>query len=327
MKTVMVIVYYSGMNDLKIAIESVPSGSCDLIVVDASPTSEVEQLCGQFAFVTWLDGSRNGGYAWGMNLGVNYAVKRFAGEIDVIVLSNPDVRYTESSFLELIATAHSTDGVCYPLQVSENGDVMNHSVLPALGRFEMITGWLLPFINSKSAKEARRTIESAIATSGIVGMSPYTSGSGACIVLSYRAWELIGRMEDRCFLFSEDRMLTATAHRESITVSLCGSARIVHEGGFKGRGVSLLQLSEYLVSQRVAWSTLWPSSLTLLKLAQLGGLLLRALRSLWKGNVKNSLLYFSLVRLAAWNKLDISKLTGPDGVRIRVLDRYPRITQ
>lgn len=327
MNIVMVIVFHSGIDDLELTIDSIPPKFCELVVVDVSPTGEAAGLCNDYDFVSWLSAPRNGGYAWGMNQGVAYALKEFGDSIDVVILSNPDVQYSEFSLRELSKVAASSEGICYPLQVAKSGDLMSHSVLPALGRAELLSGWLVPFGSSSSVKQARRTAESAYASSGVVEMPSNTSGSGACIALSYGAWKTIGGMDERFFLFSEDRMLTATAHRQGIVVSVCGNARVVHEGGFKSRGVSMLQLSEYIASQRFAWSALWPASVALLKVAQVGGLLLRAGRALPLGDGGKVRMYLRLARLAGSNKLGIAALTGEDGVRIRVLDRYPEMAR
>ncbi|MBB1017021.1 glycosyltransferase family 2 protein [Dietzia sp. DQ11-71] len=312
------IVYFEGIDEFRETLDSIPFELAKIAVCDASVKSEARALVDMREDAIWLDCSRNGGYAWAVNKGIGQLLGDIDHPCDVVIISNPDVVYSESSLRELVANVTRLGGVHFPLQTDCSGSTLGHSLLRGLSRWTIVANWLVP---DSFRQNTLRTelLTAAVRRREPVRMPASLSGNGACIAVDRSAWEAIGGFNDGFFLFAEDKTFTYRAHSLEIPVYLAGNASVVHEGGFKSRGMSEFQLIEYIASERIAWKSMWKTPLMYLYVAQLLGLSLRMISSFSNSVPTMREVYKKVLVKSARNRLCEGDLRGADGVRVSTL--------
>lgn len=314
MKIGLVVVYHSGLSELEEMLGSVPENWSSVFLCDASPTGEASSLAEQRLDTTWVDCSRNGGYAWAVNRGVQSLLDTLGIELGVLIISNPDVVYSPEALEGLVESAREP-GLFFPLQVDGEGKVLAQTVLGGLSRRGMLRNWLLPKSRSREL-EAKGLRDLAEETKTAVRIPRHFAGSGACFAMNPTTWAALGGLEPRYFLFIEDISLSSKAHSLEIPIFLCGNVKVLHEGGFKSRGMTEFQLVEYLTSEQIAWSIIGRVPVKVLAIAQLLGITLRWIRFVIVGNVEKAAMYKKILRRLLRRRLLIPELFGRDGIRV-----------
>lgn len=307
-----VVVFHSGLEGLKACLKSIKE-SCPparVCVVDASSRGDAREVAVLFA-CRWIDGKRNAGYAWGAHLGL----VSFDTAPDVVVISNPDVRF-EGGCLQLLASSSLEHyGICYPIQYTSNGDPAVFNILPQLTLRTSTAAWI--GVLRRSGRRRRAGIVDFARTSGEdVRLAVDLAGSGAVVAMPVDLWHQLGGLDKDYFLFEEDRTLGKRASDVGSGSYLCGSARVMHDGGFNNRDRSLLSVAEPVVSEQLAWKKYGNRRGLPIVSLQVIGLAGRCFLSGVHGRRVDARIYFTAALVALRHSRGSVLIYAADGLRI-----------
>ncbi|RFA11075.1 hypothetical protein B7R54_03760 [Subtercola boreus] len=237
----MVVVSYFSRHDVVACLRSVPGASIqppEVLVVNNAATDDLQGVLEPFPNTTLLEPGANLGYGGA----INYAAERLGPSTEWILVTNPDVEYSEGSIDELLAVANADDriGVVGPRITNDDGSIYPSArALPSLtvgaGHAVLHTVWPAnPW--SKRYLQADR--------SKTPGSLPLASGwlSGACLLVRRSAFEQIGGFDDRFFMYFEDVDLCERLGDAGWKVLYVPSASVHHAGGTSTRGHSAAML-------------------------------------------------------------------------------------
>ncbi len=218
-----VVVAYESRETLRGCVEGLAGeDGIHVIVVDnASSDGGLETIAGLSA--TSIQSERNGGFAYGCNLGWH------AGDAPAVLFLNPDARIDPASvrILAQVLERDASVGAAAPRILHEDGS-LDHS----LRRF--------PRLRSTYAKALflHRLVPRAHWVDEVVrDPRPYEQPgtaewvSGACVMVRREALEAIGGWDEGFFLYSEDTDLCLRLREAGFRVAYEPSARCVHIGG------------------------------------------------------------------------------------------------
>jgi Predicted glycosyltransferases len=103
-----VVVFHSDLERLAESVESLRGQAQEIVVIDVSPLSETLGLPAQ-PDVTYHHRPANLGYGWACNIGIA------ASANDVVLISNPDVVYSQDALARLAEVA-TRGHLCGPVQ-------------------------------------------------------------------------------------------------------------------------------------------------------------------------------------------------------------------
>lgn len=307
------VVYHSDPDALSECVWSILDGvpADGVVVFDTSFSGEarcVAQACG----VTWQDGSRNAGYAWALS---RVADER-AGEFDVFVASNSDVRFVDGALARLVANARELRGVCYALQKQKTGAVGRYSVQAQLSRSDAVARWLglgrrgIGSIAQSIVERATESVAPEVIPAGY-------AGSGAVIAVPADVWVASGGLDNDYFLFEEDRSFGTRLEELGVSAYLCGDCVVLHDGGFSLRGLTVAGMLECVVSEQIAWRKHRVGPGILLWALQLAGLVGRAAVTVFRSRPRERRVYLSVLgALIVRVRRGGARLYGLDGLRV-----------
>lgn len=312
-RTVVGLVYHSRSADLATCLESL-RGSADakIVVLDVSPDGSAREEVAKHPGVVWAEGSRNAGYAWGLH----QIADGWLEPGDVFVGANSDIQLLSETLENIVRHATELGGVCFPLQLDESGSPAAYNLLPQLSLSGSIARWLMI-----GRRRIRRKLDPVIAeaakSNGAVPIPRGVSGSGAMMAMTQAVWQRTGGLDSQYFLFCEDSSFGTSAELSGISSYLCGDSPIVHEGGFRGRGVTAAGTVECLASEQLNWRAAMNSPAAVVVLIQVLGLVLRISACAFSGRKELRLAYsdslrFRLRRLSASSAAPF----GADGYRL-----------
>jgi GT2 family glycosyltransferase len=274
-QSAIIVVYHSGPIDLRRLVRSVDQDEHSIIVVDVSPTQEVQGF-----LTTWggnvsvISGSENRGYAWACNLGAAYAVERGAR---TLIFSNPDVEFLDGSVRSLRAAALA-GGVWAPIQVDGRDTPLLNTVLPVGGPIASASRWLR--LGRKSLTSRRSDVlAEALARPDRVPLSSHYAISGACVAMSAETFGSLSGWSEDFFLFEEDIDLSMRCHRIQTEVGLIPTAKVIHLGGFNNRRSTRAMRQIERNSELVLWRRHDIGPASLLRIVQGIGSVARTVRS------------------------------------------------
>ncbi len=115
-----------------------------IVVVDNCSTDDSLKLLKQLnnKKIDIIKTEMNGGYGYGNNYGINYAVSKY--NVDIVLVTNPDVRYEENVVkkLENVLRDNNEIAIAAPKMTSPNGEIDMHTA------WEIPTGWQYTIKNS-----------------------------------------------------------------------------------------------------------------------------------------------------------------------------------
>ncbi|MGH0606915.1 glycosyltransferase family 2 protein [Bacillus mycoides] len=95
----------------------------NIVVVDNNSTNEsyIKLKLYESSKIKVIKSEKNGGYAYGNNVGIKYAIEEL--NVDFIIISNPDVFFTEAVIEKVIEVGMSDNkiGLVAPTMVNSNG--------------------------------------------------------------------------------------------------------------------------------------------------------------------------------------------------------------
>ena len=175
-----------------------------IIIVDNKSTDDsLENLSGRYenkGNVDVISSGYNGGYSYGNNVGVRYALHQY--ESQYITIANPDIEINYNTFKELLETFKddNTIAACAPVMMDLNGNYSIHSQFIPSFRDD-----LQACINEAKVKTVIKEGFSYVDDNKnkiITQMLP-----GCFFVIRAKCLQNIGFFDEGVFLFCEERIL------------------------------------------------------------------------------------------------------------------------
>jgi N-acetylglucosaminyl-diphospho-decaprenol L-rhamnosyltransferase len=194
-----------------------------VVVADNGSTDGSVEAAAERDGVTLLRTGGNVGYGIAANLGI----AELGGEVDFVLLTNPDVVLRPGSIDELVAVAlrYPTAGAVGPLILTEDGTVFPSARrLPSIGSGigHALLGWWYP----KNPWTRAYRDDRAAPVEREAGWL-----SGACLLLRREAFEAVGGFDPSYFMYFEDVDLGDRLARHGFPNIYAPSAVVVHVGG------------------------------------------------------------------------------------------------
>lgn len=226
-RVAVVIVTYNSAGVLPSCLAALPGGleglDWRLVVVDNASTDHSLDLAREASPApTCVALRRNAGYAAGINAGT-----RAAGDVDALLVLNPDVRLEPGAVHRLLTSLSASVGIAVPQLVDEDGRRSpslrrDPTVLRALG--EAVLG-------GRRAGRFARWGEVIVAPDAYTDDRDVDWATGACMLISRECAEKTGDWEESYFLYSEETDYALRARREGFRVRYVAAARAAHTGG------------------------------------------------------------------------------------------------
>lgn len=215
---------------LRDADPDTPAGIDDPVVIVADNDSRDDTLAraadaAQAARVTLtvvrLGGNR--GYAAGVNAGT-----AAAGDVDAVLVANPDVRFTDGALPRMLARLHATPrvGIVVPRIRSADGRLafsLRRSPTLLRAAAEALVG---------NERAARLGIGEIIADERAYQQATVAAwATGCAMLISRECLNAVGPWDESFFLYSEETDFALRAHDRGFLLQLEPRAEIVHLGG------------------------------------------------------------------------------------------------
>lgn len=214
------------------SLESQVGDDIEVIVVDnASPDDSYDKLSrmipdnGWDRFTTLVLSPKNGGFAYGNNVGIR-PVLGTADAPDYYMLLNPDTMVRPGALKTLLdfMDSHPAVGIAGPRIESPNGlpqrSVFRFPSLPS----ELVRGMKLKLVTELLKDYATETVLRD-------DMHRADWVSGAAMIIRRDVVDAIGLMDDGYFLYYEETDYCLQAHRKGFECWYVPEARVVHAAG------------------------------------------------------------------------------------------------
>ena len=224
----LVIVNYRSYEELTRCLEALELSRSVLnrvtVVDHESDLGAAGRVAGRFPWVTMIERTVNEGFATGVNLGVR------GGSAPFLLLLNPDCIASGEAIADLVTFAGSTPdaAVIGPRILNGDGSVQG-SARRFPGLSTLVAGrssWLTrKFPNNPLS---RWNLPGLAARDGAIGVEWV---SGACMLIRREAFEQVGGMDQRFFLYWEDADLCKRLGQHGWRVLYWPAAAVTHVGG------------------------------------------------------------------------------------------------
>ncbi|AFM43133.1 putative glycosyltransferase [Desulfosporosinus acidiphilus SJ4] len=200
MEIALVVLNYNDLDTTRNFINSVKDYDSffKIIVVDNCSTDNSFSVLMQSKSqkIDIIKTERNGGYAYGNNFGIKYALRNFG--ISYFIIANPDVHFDNKIINEMIKVYNEIEkvGIVAPRMISEQNGTLESWKLPTF--FDTIKS--LFFLNrffQRENKKARKTSKYIL-----VEVLP-----GSFFMISTEAIKNINYFDERTFLYMEENVL------------------------------------------------------------------------------------------------------------------------
>ncbi|MEW1976698.1 glycosyltransferase family 2 protein [Microbacterium profundi] len=221
-----IIVTYNSASVVEAAILGLPS-DCEIIVVDnASTDSTLDILQAAPRDLTILPRSDNAGFAKAVNQGAKQATG------DYLLLLNPDARIDESAVASVLDhLAHNPEmGIASPLVVEGDGALKTL----AAGHEPTIWRMLTHATGLSRLSSGSDILRGHYLLRGQLGDQPERDVSwvsGGCMFVRRQAWEQLGGLTERWFMYAEDVEFCLRAKAAGFGVRVIVSAKAYHAVG------------------------------------------------------------------------------------------------
>lgn len=227
-RAAVVIVNYRSYDELSrcaASLESHRGHLDDAVVIDhESNLAAAERIMSRFGWLRVVERSTNEGFAAGVNLGAKLTRAPF------LLLLNPDCVVTADAIASLIeyASRHPDAGVTGPRIVNADGSVQGSARrFPGLTTaFAGRSSWLTKRFPRNPL--SRRNLP-ALEANGQARDVDWVSG--ACMLVRREAFEQVGGMDERFFLYWEDADLCRRLLQKGWRTTYFPGATVVHAGG------------------------------------------------------------------------------------------------
>jgi N-acetylglucosaminyl-diphospho-decaprenol L-rhamnosyltransferase len=191
---------------------------------DAPEVADIVRANGWVSWITVIEAPRNGGFAYGNNLGFAYACQN--GAPDYLHLLNPDTRVTPGAIAALIEFLESHPDAGIAGSSFENSD---GTKWPIAFRFpsllsEIDNGLRLGIV---SRMLSRWTVARTMSCEA----QPIDWGAGASMMIRRSLLESIGGFDENFFLYFEETEFCWRAKRAGVSMWYVPRSRVVHIAG------------------------------------------------------------------------------------------------
>ncbi|MBU1098488.1 MAG: glycosyltransferase family 2 protein [Bacteroidetes bacterium] len=235
-----VILNYNGYEDTKNCIYSIQNCKYEnfqIVIVDnASSDNSIELLQNNFSNHHIIKSEKNGGYSYGMNLGIRYALDQNA---EFILILNNDTIVDTNCLDALVQCANSDKniGVVSP-KVGYIGQ--EDKLYCGGGDFSVLKGGGVALYQGKSfEKYATNNREINFA-------------EGCCLLVSRKVFEKVGLLEEKFFMYFEDLEFAFRVNK-LFKIVFCSNAIIYHRSGAGRRWIDYSALYYFYYTRNRFW--------------------------------------------------------------------------
>jgi GT2 family glycosyltransferase len=200
-----------------------------VIVVDNSledfaPIAQAVDINGWTPWVTLIQSPRNGGFAYGNNVG---AARAFAsGALDYLYLLNPDTQLRAGAIASLVRLLESRPEVAVAGSSFENPD---GSRWPFAFRFPSWVSELIQGLNFGLVSKLLRHWVVPMSMSGEAQRVDWVSG--ASMMMRPSVFAALGGLDENYFLYFEETDFCRRAHEAGFSVWYVPESRVMHVRG------------------------------------------------------------------------------------------------
>lgn len=219
MKTVCAIVLnYNGFADTQnciISLQKCTYPFLDTIIVDNASTDEsVKRINDEFPNITLLQSKHNGGYAMGMNIGINYALNK---KYDYILILNNDTEVTEDFLQPMLIEFENNKniGIVSP----KVGYLENRNQIYCAGAeiSTLLCGGVSKYKGKNIIDYANRNRKISMA-------------EGCCFLVKREVFENMGLMDESFFMYFEEVEFSDRVNKK-FDILYVSDSIIYHKGG------------------------------------------------------------------------------------------------
>ncbi|WP_308759879.1 glycosyltransferase family 2 protein [uncultured Bacteroides sp.] len=176
------------------------------------PDEYKAELLSRYGNLKWIFNEKNGGFAYAMNCGLEKAIG------DIFIIMNPDVKIKEGvNDMLCFLQSHLDVGIIAPRIVDINGKVQD-SFRTFITPWNFLYRHLLRFLGHESYIKVNDEIQEI---DWVIGAFMATSRS---------AYEKVGGLDDRYFMYCEDMDWCKRMHLQGYSVVYYPQAVIEYEG-------------------------------------------------------------------------------------------------
>lgn len=253
----------------------------EVLLIDNGDGATADVVAAQFPQVAIVPSQGNVGFAAGNNLLAAQARGRF------LLLLNPDVQLKPEAIDRLMEAAHR-----YPQAAAWGGVTLDRDDRPDLGNTVHI-----PSLREMASRTLGRSIAGRRQPTGLNEDTQVDVLSGSFVMFSRAAWDEVGGLDDRYFLYCEEVDLFYRLAQRGYRFWRIGSSRVYHDIGH----------GEVLTAKRMLYRAAGN---------------MEFVRLHWpKGK---QWLAFLLTWLGAWQRLIVGQLAGSWAPRLKVVGESHR---
>ena len=226
MKTAVVIVNYNDGENLIQAVRKMSSYAIvdDIVVVDNNSSDGSSEAVREVPKTHIIYAGNNGGYGFGNNLGMQYAIKELSA--DNAIIMNPDAEIPEEAVKAMLCAMTSDDSlaVCAPVCTTPE------STFAAPAAAWPIRVWHLelfehcPILRRIFAKKANYSKEYL----GGNGSCEVGAVPGSCLMVDLKKIDSIGGYDENVFLYCEENILGYKLKEASYKTLLLKDVKYLH---------------------------------------------------------------------------------------------------
>jgi N-acetylglucosaminyl-diphospho-decaprenol L-rhamnosyltransferase len=209
------------------SLRSAESSRIRTWVVDNALDDDLHRTMADHHGVQVLRPPRNLGYGGA----VNFAMAHLPHDVEFVLVTNPDVRFTRSCLASMVSRLRERPetGIVGPRIRTPDGTI--YPSARALPSLTVGTGHALVHSIWPGNPWSRRYLQREVSSDE--SLEPRTAGwvSGACMLVRRSAFEQLGGFDERFFMYFEDVDLCERVHRHRWGVEYVPSAVVVHIGG------------------------------------------------------------------------------------------------
>ena len=234
MKNVIIILNYNDYNNCVELLHKISDNKLleHIVIVDNNSSDDSYEKLKKFENkkISIIKADKNGGYAYGNNYGVLYAIKHIGG-IDNIIISNPDVIFSEDTIIEMERVLDSNEKCAVVGSVVHSPD---GSVDPcfAWNRFDY-DFIIRPYLRIYSALATRLRKKRLLYDVDQINENiSFEVGTvhGCFFMIKLADFIKVGLFDERTFLYSEEDILSCKLMKLGKTEIVASNAHIIHKG-------------------------------------------------------------------------------------------------
>lgn len=246
LQVAIVILNYKGLENTLDCIQSVQkvnkfAHSLRIIVVDNASADGSSEALSKLKYIEFIASPENLGYSGGMNLGINFALKRNA---NYVILLNNDT-YVDENFIEnLLKRAKSADIISPKIYFAPGYEFhKDRYKKPDLGKVIWYAGGRMDWENIIGIHNGVDEIDHGQFKTGKI-----TLATGCCMMIAAEVFQKIGLLDEKYFLYLEDMDFCFRAQKAGYKILFDSSSVMWHKNASSAGG-SGSKLQDYYITR------------------------------------------------------------------------------